>query len=100
MFLVIDTAAGGAADSAASWVMAVSAILVAGLLLLAVRAVARGQRGARSPLLVWQLMQFGVAKLTFDTDWLPLGVVLVVLAAIVLVASFVPGVYADDAPAV
>jgi hypothetical protein len=99
VFLVVDTATGGAADSMASWVMVATALLVAGLLFVAVRAVGHGQRGARAPLIVWQLMQFGVAKLTVGTPWFPVGVFLLVLAVIVFFGSFFPGVYVDDAPA-
>jgi hypothetical protein len=71
--------------------------LGAGLLLVA-RAAGRGRRGARAPIVVWQLIQ----ALVGSRDALPVGalwgVVLIVLAVVAVVAAFWPGVLADAEP--
>lgn len=96
VFLVVRTASGGAADGMASWVMAASAIALGGALVLAVRAVRLGRRAVRAPLVVWQLMQLGVAQLTWGTAWVSLGVALVVLTVAAFVACFWPGVLEEE----
>lgn len=89
---MVRTAGGGAADGMASWVMAASAIALGGVLFLAARAAGLGRRAVRAPLVVWQLLQLGVAQLTWGTAWVPLGVALVVLTVVGFVACFWPGV--------
>jgi hypothetical protein len=96
VFLVVRTAGGGAADGMASWVMAASAIVLGGVLFLAVRAARLGRKAVRSPLVVWQLMQLGVAQLTWNTAWVPLGVALAVLTVAGFVACFWPGVLEEE----
>lgn len=98
VFLGFETVVAGAADSVASLVMAASAIALGGALVVAARAVGRGRRGARSPIVVWQLMQLSVAYLTVGTTWIPLGIALGILAVVAVVAAVWPGVLEEDAP--
>jgi hypothetical protein len=99
LYLAIETVIAPAADRLAAGVMAASAIVVGAALLLAVRAALRGRRAARAPIIVWQLMQLAVARLTVGTSWVPFGVALAILSIGALVASFWPGVLDEEAAA-
>lgn len=91
-FLAVETAVARVTDPGASAAMGVLAMALAGALLLAVRAVGRGRRAARSPIIVWQLMQLSVAQLTLGTPWLPIGILLTILAVVAVGAALWPGV--------
>jgi hypothetical protein len=96
LFLAVETLTAAPADRLASAVMAVTAVVVGAALLLAVRAARRGRRAARAPILVWQLMQLAVARLTVGTNWAPFGVALAILSVGAVVALFWPGALDED----
>jgi hypothetical protein len=99
LFLAIETAVSTAADRLAALVMAISAVVLGAALLLAVRAALRARRAARAPIIVWQLMQLAVARLTAGTSWAPFGLALAVLSVVAVVAAFWPRVLDEGAPA-
>jgi hypothetical protein len=76
-YLGVETVVAPAFERRAAAVLTVLVLaLGAGLGLLA-RAVLRGRRWARSPVLVWQVLQASVAVPALGTRW-PLGVALLV----------------------
>jgi hypothetical protein len=90
IYLGVETVVAPALERLAAAVLTVLVLaLGAGLALLA-RAVLRARRWARSPVLVWQVLQASIAVPALGTRW-PLGVAL--LAACVVVGA---GVLRDD----
>jgi hypothetical protein len=94
----VETVISSAADQVASAVMAASIIAAGVVLVLLARAAGRGRPGARSPIIVWQLMQLSVAYLTWGTSWVALGVALVILAVAAVGTALWPGVFEEDVP--
>jgi hypothetical protein len=72
---------------------AIAMVICTGLLMVA-RAAARARRGARAPVVVWQILQAALAReaLSAGSAW---GVILIVLAAVAMISSFWPGVLRD-----
>jgi len=97
VFLGIEVVVAPAADRVAAVVLAGSAVVLGGALLLAVRAVRRGRRSARAPIVVWQLMQLSVAYLTVGTRWLAFGIALAALSVAAVVTALWPAVLDQDA---
>jgi hypothetical protein len=87
----VSTAGSGVALAAFAVVIAVGLVLVA-------RATLRGSRGARAPIIVWQILQAAAAKVALDAGSGPgvwIGVGLLVLAVVGLVGALWPGVLED-----
>jgi hypothetical protein len=91
-FLAFETLVAPAADRMAAAIMAITSLVLGGALVLAARAVGRARRAVRAPIVVWQLMQLAVARLTADTAWAPFGIALAILSVGAVVAAFLPGV--------
>jgi hypothetical protein len=93
--LAVDSMTQKGAEAGAGAVLALSAAVLCAGLFIVVRATVRGQRGARAPIIVWQILQAAVAKeaLTARSAW---GVALFALAVVALVGACWPGVLGDD----
>jgi hypothetical protein len=87
VFVVVESLRGEAQDRIGALVLAVVALALAAGLVAVARGVLTGQRWARSPALVWQLLQVLVA-LSGTVDPRVLAVVLIVLAAVVCLGLF------------
>ena len=87
VFVVVESLRGEAQDRIGALVLAVVALALAAGLVAVSRGVLTGQRWARSPALVWQLLQVLVA-LSGTVDPRVLAVVLIVLAAVVCLGLF------------
>ena len=87
VFVVVESVRGEAQDRIGALVLAVVALALAGGLGAVAAGVLRGRRWARSPALVWQLMQVLVA-LTGTVEPRVLAVVLIVLAVAVALGLF------------
>ena len=87
VFAVVESLRGEAQDRIGALVLAVVALALAAGLVAVARGVLTGQRWARSPALVWQLLQVLVA-LSGTVDPRVLAVVLIVLAAVVCLGLF------------
>ena len=87
VFVVVESVRGEAQDRIGALVLAVVALALAGGLGAVAAGVLTGRRWARSPALVWQLLQVLVA-LTGTVEPRVLAVVLIVLAVAVALGLF------------
>ncbi|HEY6798396.1 MAG TPA: hypothetical protein VI248_27265 [Kineosporiaceae bacterium] len=97
LILVVDSLTQKATEAGAGAALAATAaVLCAGLVLVA-RAAARTRRGARAPIIVWQILQAALARegLSAGSAW---GVLLIVLAVVAVAGAFWPGVLRDAPP--
>lgn len=99
--LAVDAISGRALDPNAALVLAaIAAVVCVGLVLVA-RAAAHARRGARAPIIVWQILQAAIASQARSAGswWADvLLVLLLVLAVVAALGCFWPGVLHDDAP--
>ena len=95
VFVVVESLRGEAQDRIGALVLAVVALALAGGLGAVATGVLAGRRWARSPALVWQLLQVLVA-LSGTLEPRALAVVLVVLAVAVALGLFRDDVIARD----
>lgn len=79
VFLAVETAVAVATERLAAAVLAVMVVALGGGLAVLARSVLAGRRWARSPVLVWQVLQASVAVPALSTARWPVGVVLLVL---------------------
>jgi hypothetical protein len=87
VFVVVESARGLAKDRIGALVLALVALVLAAGLAGVATGVLRGARWARSPALVWQILQVFVA-LSGTVEPRALGVALVVLAVVVALGLF------------
>jgi hypothetical protein len=94
VFLAFETIVAPATDRlAAVFLVVVAALIAVGLSVLG-RAVVRGARGARAPVLVWQVLQASVAGPALSQRWY-VAVPLLLLCVVAAVGVFRPGVIVD-----
>lgn len=94
VYLAWETVVAPAADRlGAAFLVLVVAVLATGLAALS-RAVGRGLRGARAPVLVWQVLQASVAVPALSQRWY-VAVPLLALCVAAVVGVFRPGVIED-----
>jgi hypothetical protein len=93
--LAVDVLTQEATEVGAGVALAVSAVVLAVGLVLMAKAAGRARRGARAPILVWQILQAALAPeaLKVGSAW---GVVLLVLSVLGTVGVFWPGVLSTD----
>jgi hypothetical protein len=84
VYLGVETAVAPATEPLAAVVMSALCLVLAGALFVMARALAGGRRWARSPVLVWQVLQASVAVPALS-PWWQLRVVLLALCLIVVV---------------
>jgi asparagine N-glycosylation enzyme membrane subunit Stt3 len=95
VYAVVESVRGEAQDLVGALVLAVVALALAGGLGAVALGVLRGQRWARSPALVWQLLQAFVAL--SGAGWPPsVTIALVLLAVLVALGLFRDDVIARD----
>ena len=96
--LAIDSVTQKATETGAGIVLAVTAVALCAGLSAAAVAAARGRRGARAPIIVWQILQGALARdaLTARSTW---GMLLVGLAVLAAVGAVWPGVLGDGVDA-
>jgi len=93
-----DALSRGVATAGAGIALAAFAVVVAVGLVLVARATLRARRGARAPIIVWQILQAAVAKVALDAGSGPgvaVGSVLLLLAVLAVVGALWPGVLSD-----
>ena len=96
LYVVVEAITSTATEPTAAVALAGFALaLGAGLALLA-RAGLRGQRGARAPIIVWQVLQASLYP-AFSVRWYA-GFALIASAIVAACATFVPGVLHDGDP--
>jgi hypothetical protein len=95
VFVVVESVRGEAQDRVGALVLAVVAFALAGGLGAVAAGVLAGRRWARSPALVWQLLQILVA-LSGTVEPRPLALVLIVLAVAVALGLFRDDVIPHD----
>jgi hypothetical protein len=95
VFVVVESLRGEAQDRVGALVLAVVALALAGGLGAVAAGVLAGRRWARSPALVWQLLQILVA-LSGTVEPRPLALVLIVLAVAVALGLFRDDVIPHD----
>ena len=89
--LTVRTALSGDATPGGLWVgVTVLALAVAALLMAAGRALARGRRWGRAPVLTWQVQQLAVAVPAVQGDRPLVPLALVVASVAVAVGLFLP----------
>jgi hypothetical protein len=95
LVLAVDLLTQKATEFGAGVGLAISAVVLAVGLLLMARAAHRTRRGARAPILVWQILQAGLAReaLVAGSGW---GWLLIVLAVVGAVGVFWPDVLNSD----
>jgi hypothetical protein len=87
---VVDAVAGRAGDAGQFAATGTFALLVAGLLGLAARALWQLRRWGRGPIVTWQLLQGLVGVSLLDSVWAPAAVLLIVLAVVTVFATLAP----------
>ena len=93
VYLAVEAAIGDVAERAGAVFLAVLAVALAGGLAAVGRAVAAGRRGARAPVLVWQVLQLTAAAPALRERWyvgVPLVVAAIVAAVGVLRSDVLP----------
>lgn len=94
VFLGVETVVATATQRSAAAVLAALVVAIGAALAVLARAALGGRRGARAPIVVWQILQASVGYPALSTLWYA-GVALIACAMLAIVAVFIPGVIED-----